>query len=127
MFIHFEPLGLIDGGGYLEGPPAALVPGPEGRAVTEVIEQRAAAVRFPVKPGVRLLAGDQVGRFHDLVGAVPERPAIAAEMPDVEHLTDNAPLDQLVGLAMRPHPLQRPVDHEYPSPRHRRDHGIRFL
>ena len=52
---------------------------------------------------------------------------IATDVPHVEHLADFAARDQLVGFAMRGHPLERPVDHEALILAHAFDHGIGFL
>ena len=76
---------------------------------------------------MRLFPCHLLRRSLDLVRAVPERSAIAAEMPDIEHLANRAGFDQFVRFAMRTRPLQRPVDHERLSPRHRLDHRISFL
>ena len=127
VLVHLEAGRRIDGGGDFEGAASALVPGAECGAVAEVIEERAAAVSLLVEPGVGLFLRDLRGCFLVLVRAVKERAAIAAEMPDVRDFTDDTGLDEIVGLAVRAHPLQRPVDHERPLARHGGDHGIGFL
>src|SRR5437667_8124547 len=90
VLVHLEALWLVHGRTHFDGPPPSLIPRAERRAVTEVIQQRAAATRLLVKPRVRLLFCNLFGRFHVLVRAVPERAAIAAEMPDIEHVPDDA-------------------------------------
>src|SRR5205823_2463401 len=46
VLVHLEALWLIHGRGYFDGPPRALIPGAERRAVAEVIQQRTAATRL---------------------------------------------------------------------------------
>ena len=65
--------------------------------------------------------------FFVFVGAVPERSAIPAEMPDVKDLSDHARFDEFIGFAMGSDPLQRPVDHERFVAWHRPGHGVRLF
>ena len=58
---------------------------------------------------------------------MPERATVTAEVPHVQHLADDALLDELVGFSVRTHPLERPVDHEGPVRWHGADHGVGLL
>ena len=62
-----------------------------------------------------------------LVSAVPQRATISSEVPHVEDVTNETPLNELMCFAVGSDPLQGPVYHECSVRGHRTNHAVSFL
>jgi hypothetical protein len=123
VFVDFEAGGLVDHGGDFEGSFAVVIPGAEGGAVSEVIEERAPPLGLFVEPGGVFFFGS--GFVFDFIGAVVEGATVAIVVVDFGELADAAFADELVGFDVGRDPAEGPVDGElFAGGVHGGDHAI---
>src|SRR5690606_10830547 len=112
MLVHLQPLRLVQDAGDLDGLLAIHEPRAERDAVTDIVEQAAAAGFLLVDPGMRLARLHFLVADLDLVGEMIERTAVAVVEMHLDDVADDSLVDEALGGVVRAVPGERPVDGE---------------